>query len=405
MASRVGFAHLEKSLVGDLDKLGWQAETYCDTNTLYILLTFATDPGQQAVLNFAKGWFWKKGIGTGTIVIWGQLVGAVLPRWSLTLHLLPARSVTSTPIPTLKPANFNRTLSWIVMGTVGLALAMLVVFGIDVTFRRQKAATLIELGNQRLQYNDFPGAIQAYEQSFTSRPLNRALILQYGHTQLRQGNYKEAVQAYGLVVEINPQDVRSLHQILEELITFGGIEPAGLFLKTLQETAPQTADTYYYQCQLDSAQDVGTPDSCTQAVSLYEQQLTVNSQNVSAMTKKGMALLELDNTEDALSVCAQATQIDPKYIYAHYCKVLALLELERYEEAVSAIEPALATDPRDFECWTVQGIAQIGTKSFPDALASFDQAVKLAPGYPPAKQLQSETEQFVELTRRQTLLR
>ena len=58
--------------------------------------------------------------------------------------------------------------------------------------------------------------------------------------------------------------------------------------------------------------------------------------------------------------------------------------LGRFEEAVASYDQALALNPRDPVTLTNRGRAQLSLNRHSDALASFDAALGIAPGFQPA---------------------
>ncbi|WP_411286444.1 tetratricopeptide repeat protein, partial [Phenylobacterium sp.] len=63
--------------------------------------------------------------------------------------------------------------------------------------------------------------------------------------------------------------------------------------------------------------------------------------------------------------------------------VMQFYRAKRHGEGVAWSDKALARFPRDLDLWNLRGVMLRQLKRFPEALAAYDQALKIRPGYVP----------------------
>lgn len=71
---------------------------------------------------------------------------------------------------------------------------------------------------------------------------------------------------------------------------------------------------------------------------------------------------------------SKALDIDPNDSYAWYNKGLALLILENYEEAIKCFDKSLEIDPEDADAWHYKGLALDTLSQCAEATACFEKA-------------------------------
>src|SRR5580692_4353888 len=64
--------------------------------------------------------------------------------------------------------------------------------------------------------------------------------------------------------------------------------------------------------------------------------------------------------------------------------IVSALQNQEYQKALELLPPALKASPRDSRLWAMQGAAYAGEGHKPEALVSFEKALKISPDYLPA---------------------
>lgn len=118
-----------------------------------------------------------------------------------------------------------------------------------------------------------------------------------------------------------------------------------------------------------------------EAITFYEKALSINSQNVVALTNKGTALDQLGKYEEAVKCFDKVLEINPKDEEALNNKGSSLIKLNRYEEAVKYFDKVLAINPYNFVTHYNKGIALGKLGKYEEAIKSYDETIKIVPDY------------------------
>jgi tetratricopeptide (TPR) repeat protein len=99
-----------------------------------------------------------------------------------------------------------------------------------------------------------------------------------------------------------------------------------------------------------------------EAIKCYNKAIEINSQDVGAWTKKGVALYNLKKYNEAIECYDKAIEINPNYALAWYTKGNSLNELERYDEAIKCYDKAIELDPHHSYAWNNKSNAFVSRK-------------------------------------------
>lgn len=111
-----------------------------------------------------------------------------------------------------------------------------------------------------------------------------------------------------------------------------------------------------------------------------------------AFSHKGKALWQKQEYEIALQAYEQALESDPDYFPAQRNRGIMLQKLKRYDEAIANFNqilnnPQLSSD-QQAEIWYYLGVTLMDLSRDQEAIAAFDEALKLKPDYQAAAQAQ-----------------
>jgi len=137
---------------------------------------------------------------------------------------------------------------------------------------------------------------------------------------------------------------------------------------------------------LDEADSLVNQTKYQEAITYYDNALSIDPKNVVALQGKALALQWLGNNEDAINYFDKALEIDQKNIFLLYSKGFALEGLGRYEEAISYYDKALEIDPNFVDALYSKGFALNSLSSAlhdpergEEAISSFDKALGIDP--------------------------
>ena len=99
---------------------------------------------------------------------------------------------------------------------------------------------------------------------------------------------------------------------------------------------------------------------------------------------EGNAYYDARQFQEALSAYEQAISLDPNYAPAYVGKGIALRNLKRYEEALLANERAIQLDPTDAAAYNNKSRVLNDLKWYYEALLASERAIQLNPNYPTA---------------------
>lgn len=130
-----------------------------------------------------------------------------------------------------------------------------------------------------------------------------------------------------------------------------------------------------------------------------EQALALDGQHADTLHLMGLLCLHLGQDDHAVVWLTRAINQEPKTLYLTTLGT-ALLQQGRGEEALAAFDRAIALKPDDAGLWCVRGVACKALQRLPDAILSFQHALRLDPRHSEAAshaaQLLSQTDRFEE---------
>jgi len=206
--------------------------------------------------------------------------------------------------------------------------------------------------------------------------------------------YEEALTAYEQALRLDPNDAEASvgkDYALEKLGRIGEAQQAPQ--KTAQEWLKEGNALHKLQ-------------RYEEALAAFEQALRLDPKIAFAYDNKGFALYGLQRYEEALAAFEQALRLAPNFADANIGKDMvldklgrtgeaqqapqktaqkwlkegyALRDLKRYEEALAAFEQALRLDPNDTYAYNCKGSTLGNLKRYEEALAAFEQVLRLDP--------------------------
>lgn len=238
----------------------------------------------------------------------------------------------------------------------------------------------------------YPEAIASFNRVIRVAPQD-SISLAYqcaAHVQLNQ--YSDAIDTCEEALQINGNwGDRSpgfaWYQRGLALLEIGRLETA---LDSFTRAVRNQSENVVYEankCALEielSAFDSRTGCNLPDTISLYEQALAIEPDNLNLLIQQGLALEQINEHERALLSYEQALTIRPDYALALARQCSALNQVGDYEAALAACEAALQGDNRWGRVgviygWTQHSRALIGLGDYENALASAQRAVDLLP--------------------------
>ena len=202
------------------------------------------------------------------------------------------------------------------------------------------ARQYLDLGIAAEAANNFPLAIQYYQQAIERDPLNWLVYHQLGKIFDRQQQPQQAAKCYQQAIAINPQNVESYYGLGK---VYTELEQSQLALESYQKAAslePNNADIQHNLGEALAAEALWSD-----AKQAYQNAIALNPQNSWSHNNLGYALIQLKQWQQAEQSLRQAIKLKPDFAWSHYNLGEALFHLEQWEQALECYKKAQALDP------------------------------------------------------------
>lgn len=210
--------------------------------------------------------------------------------------------------------------------------------------------------------------------SVSVSPQEAENIFQQGLGLQQQGRLAEAAALYEQVLAVQADHFNALH--LLGLIAVKAKNPAraanlmGKAIALRPEVAAVHFNLGIALLQLQRSED---------ALLCFEQVIALNPDHAKAYFHRGRALEALRRFEDAITSYDLAIDRHPAYAAAYVNRGTAFQGLQRTQEALASFEHAVALSPTDAEAHFNCGNALAELERFSDAVASYERAISIEP--------------------------
>lgn len=120
----------------------------------------------------------------------------------------------------------------------------------------------------------------------------------------------------------------------------------------------------------------------TQAITAYDQAITLSPEYYEAWNGKADALNRAQRFSEALDASDKALSLNPDYVQGWINRGYILYNLGRYEDELTTYEKAISIDPSSPDAWFNKGYSLAGMKRYDEAINAFDKVKSLNPNYP-----------------------
>ena len=118
-----------------------------------------------------------------------------------------------------------------------------------------------------------------------------------------------------------------------------------------------------------------------EALSVLEQALAIEADDLDAWSYRGIALADLGRDEEALACHVRVLAVDPQRPGNAFRRAMALHALRRHDAALAAFATVLGLRPDDAEAWFRHGQTLQFLERHGEALVSYDRALALDPSH------------------------
>lgn len=257
---------------------------------------------------------------------------------------------------------------------------------------RMAQAMLADLYRQK---GDYRNAASHYEAASRLDPYSIANQYNLGVMNQLLRRFKEAAAAYLRALELDPRDVKSNMNLGTVYLSLGQNSDAINYLERATMIDGASADAW---SNLGVAYDAA--GRTTMAESAYRKALELKGASLAVMQNLGANLITQNRTAEAIAVMQQVVEKSDT-ASAHKVYGDALSQAKRYEEAIAQFDQALKIDPNYYPAMNGKGFALLGLYKMgmeldenkrQDAAALWKVSLRLNPQQPKVAQALKELE-------------
>lgn len=217
-----------------------------------------------------------------------------------------------------------------------------------------KGSILTLMGKKDEANNAFQKAYQILNQSIEKNPKDVATLLSKSQALQSMDKTDEALKTIDEAIALNPENIE-FRLGKAEILTLAGRYNESIEaydnavelvstndIKMLREVIFSRANSFY---------DAG---SYKDAIKDYDKAIKISPEFAPAWNNKGLALLKLGESEEALKMFYKTAEIDPTH-FDESTKGLALKALGRYNESLESFDKALEHYPSNPLIWVDKG--------------------------------------------------
>ncbi len=221
-------------------------------------------------------------------------------------------------------------------------------------------------------------AITDLRTALRDQPTNILLIAQLAQAYIRSDNVALAEQTLRQAVQANPRDVQTRLALAQFLVNKGEAEKARPVLEQLVKDAPNNVEAVEANARLLLL--VNDPAAALQAATTVQ---TLQPKSPSGYLLAGAAQAAQQRPDEARKSFEAALAADPKSLDA----LVALAQLDlatgNAAQALGRLDARIAAQPNDARLHHLRGELLMALRRPDDALASYAQAARLQPAWPP----------------------
>ena len=252
------------------------------------------------------------------------------------------------------------------------------------------------LGAAYVSLHQYDKAMEAYKTANKLQPSDAMIHHQLGNIYNKQGKRQEAILHQQKAIAISPK-LASAHYQLGLLYTQENrLEDAVIAYKTAYHRDPELIQVLYNLSQVHRRN--GNNEEARKQMQLFEerkaevkpiqklrgalQRTLEQSERARIFANIGRLYLRSENYKKAVSQYEKALALDPQVAEAYNGIGIALVMLERYSDAIAAQNKALAIRPDFAEAYAGLGLVYLMQKSHELALRHYQKAITLCQNKP-----------------------
>lgn len=236
-------------------------------------------------------------------------------------------------------------------------------------------------GMLQFQDADYPGAITSLEQAVALEPSYPLVPFYLSAAHTMEGHPKAALSVAMRLVDLHPDFAPGRKMLASLYLQAGDASKIQDLLRAVLDSEPD--DSQALNLMANALLLEGDTD---QALDVLAKRQQLNPDSAEANFRLGAGLLLAGQNEAATKQLAQTLTLDPHYQQADILLVLKLIEEQDFDAAIEAAQAFKARNPDSLAAYSLLGKAYLANEQTDEAVATFNEALSLAPGDPAANQ-------------------
>jgi tetratricopeptide (TPR) repeat protein len=236
------------------------------------------------------------------------------------------------------------------------------------------------LADVYLDYFRSRNALRTMEKAAERFPRRIPTLLKLSEFQLILQQHEASMRTLDRILRIDPQNAEAFFMFGLNFKESGDTARAINSFQKAAEIEPELIDAWINLGQLHAALGHAI------AGRYFDSALEIQPGNVAVMHAKADYLSDQDRLEEAIEVYREIIAINPRYAEAHYNAGLLYMELDSVAAARRQFDLALKISPLHIRAYYFRGLAAEMLGRGSEALADYQQALRLAPDYELARE-------------------
>ena len=204
-------------------------------------------------------------------------------------------------------------------------------------------------------------------------------VLLSGIVYYELGTYEQAYQNLSRFLGQNPDSAYAIKMLVATELKLGQSDDALKNLNTLFAQAPQDAQVLGL-----AGEAYIQKGNYTKATEFLQKAASIDPKNASLRARLGASRLITGDTQNAVADLESAAAMDPNQFKADALLVVTQLSKQDYAKALESAQSWAKRQPDNPVVYNLEGVAYLGKNDSMNARKSFEQAMKVKPGYFPS---------------------
>lgn len=248
--------------------------------------------------------------------------------------------------------------------------------------------TWIQIGSTLKEQGSYAKAIDAFDEALKIEPSNYSTLVIKGGIHYQLGNYREVIIIAEKLRSLKPGDPIVYMLKGSALLVIGRHDEAVIAVDEALKLDPHNPEIWELKAGVLFAagrlQDASMVIENANKLRNDASKTKASGKNhhlIEDLLSKANAKLSTGENDNAMSLFEEILSLNPDHAEAWYGKGAVLFELKRYEESLENILKSIKLNPQFDHAWYIAGISMFALGANKEALNAFDTVIRLNSNY------------------------